>query len=227
MIYFNLFVKERNTIPAVPVYTLVKELEREEEITRQKAHQMEKDAQEHIADAQREVEETAPGAPLSIIPLDNIPAETQRSDTSTVHEGSSLESNEVGKEKGAEEEGSPLAKFQRMVNKTFGQMSSLALGSQPSQDGVLMRPDGNQTEDGRDTYADGNNDTDSISAYEDASAETPELDNIFPGASAPEELELPDDGGTTVNDEEHPINNSQANASDPQSPRSPDSCILS
>ncbi|XP_071767306.1 uncharacterized protein LOC139921038 isoform X3 [Centroberyx gerrardi] len=186
--------EERST--TVPVSTLVGEHEREDEATRQ-GHQMKKDAEEHSQVTHREGEDSSLGAPLP--------------------------ENQVGQSEEAEDEGSPLTKLHRMVSKTIGQMPTLALDSPFSPDGVLRRPCQSNVEDGRDPSPDGNNDTDSLSAYEDASAETPEQDSrVFPGDSAADPLELPDDdeGGD-------PANNCQADDPEAPNPRSPDSCVLS
>nr|XP_046167054.1 leucine-rich repeat flightless-interacting protein 2 isoform X2 [Oncorhynchus gorbuscha] len=65
--------EERNTISAVPVYTLVKEQEREDEMARQQTPEMkiEKGAQEQIRDAPRDEDSSRQDAPLSIIRLDS------------------------------------------------------------------------------------------------------------------------------------------------------------
>ncbi|XP_037304196.2 leucine-rich repeat flightless-interacting protein 1 isoform X2 [Pungitius pungitius] len=95
-----------------------------------------------------------------------------------------------GQKEGAEDEGSVLAKVQKMVTKTLNQLPSLAVDYPSGEDGVLRRPYENGVSRGRDPSPD-RNDSDSISAYEDASAETPEQDKRFPDQL--DNSELPDD----------------------------------
>ncbi|KAK6319350.1 hypothetical protein J4Q44_G00105610 [Coregonus suidteri] len=223
--------EERNTISAVPVYTLVKEQEREDEMARQQAQEMKikKEAQEQIRDAPRDEDNSPQDAPLSIIRLDSesprpnngLSSETstggllasffkkgkgeQPSDSPTrpspLHVARLVSSEDVGE--GAE---GGFTKFTKMVNKTFG---PLALGSQT--------PGSSQEENGRDLSPDRNNDTDSISAYEDACTDMPELEEG-------DGLKLPLDEGSPVDDEE----GDPSNGNEPKSPKNPnDSCILS
>ncbi|XP_035633926.1 leucine-rich repeat flightless-interacting protein 1-like isoform X3 [Oncorhynchus keta] len=222
--------EERNTISAVPVYTLVKEQEREDEMARQQAPEMKikKGAQEQIRDAPRDEDSSRQDAPLSIIRLDSegpgpnngLSSETstggllasffkkgrgeQPSDSLTqpspLHVARLVSSEDVAD--GAQDS---FTKFTKIVNKTFG---PLALGSQT--------PGSNQEENGRDLSPDRNNDTDSISAYEDACADMPELEE----GDGPR---LPHDEGSPVDDE-----GDLSNGNDPKSIKNPnESCILS
>ncbi|XP_013988044.1 leucine-rich repeat flightless-interacting protein 1 isoform X1 [Salmo salar] len=222
--------EERNTISAVPVYTLVKEQEREDEMARQQAQEMKikKEAQEQIRDAPRDDDNSRQDAPLSIIRLDSespgpnngLSSETstggllasffkkgrgeQPSDSPTrpspLHVARLVSSEDVAD--GAQDS---FTKFTKIVNKTFG---PLALGSQT--------PGSNQEENGRDLSPDRNNDTDSISAYEDACADMPELEE----GDGPK---LPHDEGSPVDDEGDP-----SNGNEPKSIKNPnESCILS
>lgn len=126
-------------------------------------------------------------------------------------------SEHVGQDERAEDEGSVLVKMHRMVSKPLGYTPSLALDNPGSEDGVLQRPYGNDSEDGREASPD-SNDSDSISAYEDASAETPEQDRIFPGDE--NSLELPDDSMT----KEGCLSNDSRES---QNPKTPESCVVS
>ncbi|XP_038867853.1 leucine-rich repeat flightless-interacting protein 2-like isoform X2 [Salvelinus fontinalis] len=222
--------EERNTISAVPVYTLVKEQEREDEMARQQAQEMKikKEAQEQIRDAPRDEDNSRQDAPLSIIRLDSeslgpnngLSSETstggllasffkkgrreQPSDSPTrpspLHVARLVSSEDVAD--GAQDS---FTKFTKIVNKTFG---PLALGSQT--------PGSNQEENGRDLSPDRNNDTDSISAYEDACADMPELEE----GDGPR---LPHDEGSPVDDEGDPSNGNEL-----KSIKNPnESCILS
>ncbi|XP_029631482.1 leucine-rich repeat flightless-interacting protein 1 isoform X1 [Salmo trutta] len=222
--------EERNTISAVPVYTLVKEQEREDEMARQQAQEMKikKEAQEQIRDAPRDEDNSRQDAPLSIIRLDSespgpnngLSSETstagllasffkkgrgeQPSDSPTrpspLHVARLVSSEDVAD--GAQDS---FTKFTKIVSKTFG---PLALGSQT--------PGSNQEENGRDLSPDRNNDTDSISAYEDACADMPELEE----GDGPK---LPHDEGSPVDDEGDP-----SNGNEPKSIKNPnESCILS
>ncbi|XP_056130708.1 leucine-rich repeat flightless-interacting protein 1 isoform X2 [Lampris incognitus] len=134
---------------------------------------------------------------------------------------------EMGKGEGAEHNGSPLTKPHRMASKTTGQLPTLELGSQLTEEGIYRRPYESQEEDGRDLSPENSNDTDSISAYEDATAETPEQDDSFPEGTAPGTEELPDDALATVDEKGKPDHCHQDDSSEPSDPRSPDSCILS
>ncbi|XP_024231797.1 leucine-rich repeat flightless-interacting protein 1 isoform X1 [Oncorhynchus tshawytscha] len=222
--------EERNTISAVPVYTLVKEQEREDEMARQQATEMQikKGAQEQIRDAPRYEDNSRQDAPLSIIRLDSegpgpnngLSSETstggllasffkkgrgeQPSDSLTqpspIHVAQLVSSEDVAD--GAQDS---FTKFTKIVNKTFGPLS---LGSQT--------PGRNQEENGRDLSPDRNNDTDSISAYEDACADMPELEE----GDGPR---LPHDEGSPVDDE-----GDLSNGNEPKSIKNPnESCILS
>ncbi|KAK6321235.1 hypothetical protein J4Q44_G00082110 [Coregonus suidteri] len=226
--------EERKTIPAVPVYTLVKEQEREEEMARQQAQEMKikKEAQEQIRDAPRDEGNSAKDAPLSIIRLDSESPGSNNGLSSETSAGGLLASSfkkgrgeqpydspsrppplhvdRLGSSVDSEDEGEgaedSFTKFTKMVNKTFG---PLALGSQT--------PGSSQEENRRDIFPDRNNDTDSISAYEDACADTLELDE----GDGPR---LPHDEGSPVDDEE----GDPSNGNEPKSPKNPnDSCILS
>ncbi|XP_046882093.1 leucine-rich repeat flightless-interacting protein 1 isoform X2 [Hypomesus transpacificus] len=240
--------EERNTIPSVPVYTFVREEEGglTRQKAYEGKDQMIKEAMENIGNAPSEDVDCSQDAPLSINRLESIPLDTQRNglsaETSTgllsflkkgrgeqstdsyshpppLHDtqlGSSVDLEDVGE--GTEDRQSPLSKLHRMVNKTFGQMSSLALGSSPSQEGVFGSPEESQTEAKRDASPD-RNDTDSISAYEDASADTPELENVFPVFSGVNGTGLIDDACPTVEKEEGDPTNEARNPND--------SCIVS
>eukprot|EP00063_Salmo_salar_P047878 XP_014022713.1 PREDICTED: uncharacterized protein LOC106583274 isoform X2 [Salmo salar] len=225
--------EERKTIPAVPVYTLVKEQEKEAEMARQQAQDMKikKEAQEQVSDAPRDEDNSTKDAPLSIIQLDSespgpnngLPLETsaggliaasfkgrgeQPSDSPTwpppLHVARLWSSvDSEDIEEGADDS---FTKFTKMVNKTLG---PLMLGSQT--------PGNSQEENRCDIFPDRNNDTDSISAYEDACADTPELDE----EDGPR---LPHDEGSPVDDDE----GEPSNGNDPKNPKNPnDSCILS
>nr|XP_023852568.1 uncharacterized protein LOC111970210 isoform X2 [Salvelinus alpinus] len=226
--------EERKTIPAVPVYTLVKEQEREEEMARQQAQEMKikKETQEQVSDATRDEDNSTKDAPLSIIRLD--------SESPGPNNGLPLETSVGGllaasfkKERGEQPSDSPnrplplhvarlwssvdsedieegaedsFTKFTKMVNKTLG---PLMLGSQT--------PGNSQEENRRGIFPDRNNDTDSISAYEDACTDTPELDE----GDGPR---LPHDEGSPVDDNE----GEPSNGNDPKNPKNTnDSCILS
>ncbi|XP_067101654.1 leucine-rich repeat flightless-interacting protein 1 [Osmerus mordax] len=241
--------EERNTIPSVPVYTFVREEEGglARQKAYEGKDQMKKEAMENIGNAPSEEVDFSKDTPHSINRLESIPLDTQRNglsaETSTgllsflrkgrgeqsmdsyshppplydTQLGSSVDLEDVGD--GTEDRQSPLSKLHRMVNKTFGQMSSLALGSSLSQEGVFGSPEESQTEAKQDTSPDRNNDTDSISAYEDASADTPELENVFPVFSGLNGTGLIDDACPTVEKEEGDPTNEARNPND--------SCIVS
>lgn len=132
-----------------------------------------------------------------------------------------LEPDERGQRAGAEEEGSPLKKLQRISN-VSSHLASLALDNPLPEDGVLRRPcDGH---DGRDPSPDQSNDSDSVSAYEDAVADTPEMERLFPGVT--DIAELPDDLSTRRGDGSL-SNNVQHSDTEAPDNTHPDSCILS
>lgn len=226
--------QERKTIPEVPVYTLVKEQEMEEEMARQQAQENKKNkiAQEQVSDTPGDEDNSTKDAPLSIIQLD--------SESPGPNNGLTLETSAGGllaasfkKEREEPPSDSPnrplplhvarlwssvdsedieegaedsFTKFTKMVNKTLG---PLMLGSQT--------PGNSQEENRRDIFPHRNNDTDSISAYEDACADTPELDE----GDGPR---LPHDEGSPVDDDE----GEPSNGNDPKNPKNTnDSCILS
>lgn len=243
--------EERHTIPAVPVYTLVRE--QEEVLARQKAHEdknlKKMEPLQNIGNPPSVEDHSSQDAPLSINRLESIPLDTQRKGSPTETSSGGLLSSLFRKGRGeqssdgsfhdaqlgssvdledpqevAEDRQGPLSKLQRMVNKTFGHPASLVLGSSPPKDGIFRSPEENETDGKRDSYQDWNNDTDSISAYEDASADTPDLEKVFPASSGLNGRGLPNDAGLTDDEEEgDPSNTSQTNES--QNPN--DSCILS
>ncbi|XP_021465787.2 unconventional myosin-XVIIIa isoform X2 [Oncorhynchus mykiss] len=226
--------EERKTIPEVPVYTLVKEQEMEEEMARQQAQENKKNkiAQEQVSDTPGDEDNSTKDAPLSIIQLDSESPGPNNKLTLETSAGGLLAASfkkereelpsdspnrplplhvarlwsSVDSEDIEEGAEDSFTKFTKMVNKTLG---PLMLGSQT--------PGNSQEENRRDIFPHRNNDTDSISAYEDACADTPELDE----GDGPR---LPHDEGSPVDDDE----GEPSNGNDPKNPKNTnDSCILS
>lgn len=193
----NCPLQESNNQPCVPLNTLSA---RQDEETRQ-AHQMTCDAKQSTeAPCRKETDSSLSEAQSSESSSSGLPG-----------------SGERGQSDGAEDEGSPLKKLQRMVSNV-----TLALDNPVSEDGVLRRP--HDSLDGRDPSPDRNNDSDSVSAYEDAVADTPEMDRIFPGVA--DTLDLSNDS-STANEDGSPANNCQHSDSEAPDTRNPDVCILS
>ncbi|XP_020339148.1 uncharacterized protein LOC109891201 isoform X2 [Oncorhynchus kisutch] len=225
--------EERKTIPAVPVYTLVKEQEMEEEMARQQAQEMKikKEAQEQVSDTPGDEDNSTKDAPLSIIRLDSESPGPNNVLTLETSAGGLLGAS-FKKEREEPPSDSPnrplplhvarlwssvdsedieegaedsFTKFTKMVNKTLGPLML-----------VSQTPGYSQEENRRDIFPD-RNDTDSISAYEDACADTPELDE----GDGPR---LPHDEGSPVDDDE----GEPSNGNDSKNPKNTnDSCILS
>lgn len=99
----------------------------------------------------------------------------------------------------AGDEGSVLAKLQRMISKPLIHLPTLAVDNPLAVDGVLRRPYENEAEQTGDAQPE-QNDTDSLSAYEDASAETPEGDGLFPGTADTELQNDPESSAQTGED---------------------------
>lgn len=97
------------------------------------------------------------------------------------------------------DEGSVLAKLQRMISKPLIHLPTLAVDNPLAVDGVLRRPYENEAEQTGDAQPE-QNDTDSLSAYEDASAETPEGDGLFPGTADTELQNDPESSAQTGED---------------------------
>ncbi|XP_018581392.1 leucine-rich repeat flightless-interacting protein 1 isoform X2 [Scleropages formosus] len=164
------------------------------------------------------------------------------------HLESSVDSEEADNEKeskNAEETKvnieSPLAKFQRIVNKTFAQMSSLAITTSPSQDGIFRSASvsqGNLLSNKkvmRDTTPEQTDAVPHVDALSDAQSETLEnTPDVDTSLTQPKLHEEPDpakvgneDNGAGVpyTVPEEPLG--QKHDIDSRDPKNPDSCTLS
>lgn len=236
------------------MYTLVREQEREEEVPRQQGQEgndkTNKEAQKQIGNAPKDEGDSAQAAPLTIVRLDSVPLERQRSGSLMETNAGGLLSSFFRKGRGEQPSdgdahppplhdsrlGSSVDSDDAVEGSGEGaededgpltklhKMVSKTFGQKPTL-ALGSQPPGSQAEDGRDSSPDRNNDTDSISAYEDASADTPEMEGVFPESSLGG-LAMPDDAGSPVDkdEEEYLANTDQSIGNDP---KSPDSCLLS
>ncbi|KAG5274465.1 hypothetical protein AALO_G00136610 [Alosa alosa] len=235
--------EERNSIPAVPVYTLIRD-----------------DTQETVAKESRDTQTTPPpqnktqpegttqNAPFTLVRLDSTPvtpgttdgqadsssggllsffkkgkgdqAEDDRTGPAWIQNapiGTSVD-QDPAQENRAQEETSdgPLAKLTKMV-KNFGHTPSLDLSKQPVQEGVFQGPNGNKST-GEDP-----DDNDESSGYEDAQSDLLEQEALA-GASTPDGSP---DGGFPEDELADEDGDVGTNTGEPGSPKPNDSCVLS
>lgn len=230
--------EERNSIPAVPIYTQVRDNQLEPS-TREIF-----DPQSTAPQPQPQAEHVTPGAEFSLVRLDSSPVapvgstENEQVDGTNrglmsllqgLSKGEQPEAGHMGTsvdgdptecggalENEKENDTSPFTKFTRMV-KNFGHTPSLDLSEQPAQEGVFR---GSGKEGGDDV-----DDNDESSGYEDAQSDLQGQETPL-GASTPDRS--PDagflEGDTMADDNEE---DTLTIAGESGSPKPNDSCVLS
>lgn len=234
--------QERNSIPVVPVYSLVRDA------TQETATEESRDTQ--TTPPPNKPEDAGQEAPFTLVRLDSMPVtQTQPPGTTegqadspnggllsffkkgkgdqpqegragpawlqNAPQGTSVDQDSAHVRSAQEENSdSPLAKLTRMV-KSFGHTPSLDLADQPVQEGVFRGPK---------HVGDDPEDNDESSGYEDAQSDLQEQETL-PGASTPDGSP---DGGfleEEMGDEED--GDTAAKTGEPGSPKPNDSCVLS
>ncbi|XP_062401940.1 leucine-rich repeat flightless-interacting protein 2 isoform X2 [Sardina pilchardus] len=236
--------EERNSIPAVPVYTLIRD------DTQETAAEDSRDTQTTTPPPQNKTqpEGTTQEAPFTVVRLDSTPvtpgttdgqadgssggllsffkkgkgdqAQDDRTGPAWIQNapmGTSVD-QDPAQEKSAQDETSdgPLAKLTRMV-KNFGHTPSLDLSEQPVQEGVFRGPSGDKST-GEDP-----DDNDESSGYEDAQSDLLEQEALA-GASTPDGTP---DGGFLEDELADEDGEAATNTGEPGSPKPNDSCVLS
>ncbi|KAG9353432.1 hypothetical protein JZ751_018028 [Albula glossodonta] len=232
---------------------------------------------EKASEASEEVEKMVTDAPLSIVRLDSTPTpqtlgpeettagsilasffrkgkEEQHSEgglsplqRATMGSSVDSESEDGAKEDVVVNNESPLAKFQRMLNKTFSQMGAPA---SPQQDGALGHQDNVSTEtDAPPAPADdtamqspsgGGTPTDTPGEPLQPPSSGDTLQDIPDVGPSPPQAPLDEEGQAAESEAEAPGDQEsgadpglleglpgQKNGSEPRSPKSPDSCVVS
>ncbi|KAG7477428.1 hypothetical protein MATL_G00069410 [Megalops atlanticus] len=146
---------------------------------------------------------------------------------SSVDSEDALDSGERAGETGGD---GPLAKFQRMINKTFAQAPSLAVTTELAQDGMLrgdLSPDSEAAGAGplsKPPSGEAPSDPGELTVRPPPSEDSPAAGPSLPEAPAREEQLTLEGEDTTTQDGELA---SRKDGSEAGTPKSPDSCILS